>query len=738
MKKYIISLVFLLFCMESRAQMAIQAPVKRHASAVAIIIDQETYQQVEKEVLAYRDMLETKENLSAYIVSSQWQKPEEVQAVIKKIAGQNIPLEGTVLIGKIPVALIRKAQHLATAFKMDEVAYPFEESSIASDRFYDDFDLSFRFMKQDEKQPLWYYYELKENSSQIIRSDIYSARIMSHEKGVKQYQEIAAFLKKAVEARNERNPLDKLLSFAGHGYVSESLTAWVDDRSLLNEIFPKAFVKPSNNRFLNHRMENNIKFTLFSELQRPGLDLALISTHGDTDKQYINGNEVATGFRSSYENVRFSLRNTLRDGVAKGKKKEDILKDYTTKYGVPEAWFEGILGNDSLQRVDSVRLANVDIVPSEIVDLSPQTRLLLLDACYNGSFHQAGNVAGAYLFSKGNTLAVNGNSVSVLQDKWLLEHAGLLDSGVRIGNWNKLINTLESHLIGDPTYHFASGESRVDVNKLLIPGRTSAEKWAGLLKEKNPGLQSLALTMLAESHYPEMNEILLNSFLSSPYRSVRMQCLILLSRADSEQYKTALEMAMHDEYELVRRKAATWMGYSGDNRFISTLVAAAISQPNDDRVMFNLNMSLSLMDWDKISEIIKEQVGTDNHFFNKEEKLQTWLHKIKGNKAFAESYFKHVKNKEDKTEKRIQNARIYRNYYYHTFVPELVAMAEDQSEDVLFRKGLLEALGWFSISYKKSEIMAACTRIINDKTNDEAVVLEASQTLLRLQQWRLP
>lgn len=738
MKKYLRLLLFLLCVAEAHGQMVIQAPVKRHASAIAIVVDEDTYQHTKKEILAYRTMLEEKENLSAYIVTAPWKKPEEVQAAIKKIAGQNIPLEGTVLIGKIPVALIRKAQHMATAFKMDEVAYPLEESSIASDRFYDDFDLRFRFLKQDEKKPLWFYYELEDNTTQIIHSDIYSARIMSHEKGVKQYQDIATFLQKAVAARNEPNPLDNLLSFAGHGYVSESLTAWMDDRSLLRELFPQAFVKSSNHRFLNHRMENNIKFTLFSELQRPGLDLALISTHGDIDTQYINGNEIVSGFRSSYENMRFSLRNSLREGVNKGKKMEDVLKTYTTGYGIPETWGAGVLGNDSLQRVDSVRLANANIIAPEITRLSPQARLLLLDACYNGAFHHEGNVAGAYLFAAGNTLAVQGNSVSVLQDKWLLEQGGMLAGGARIGHWIKLTNTLESHLLGDPTYHFQSADNRLDLNKLLIPQRTSTDKWVQLLKDKNPAIQSLSLTMLTEAHYPEMNEILLNSFLASPSRSVRLQCLTLLSRTDSEQYKTALEMAMDDEYEMIRRKAATWIGYSGENRFIPALVRAAIRQPNDDRVMFNIDMALGIMDWEKIAEVITQEVGEDSHFFNKDEKLKTWLKTVKGNKTFAESYLKQVKNKEAKVEKRIQNARIYRNYNYHAFVPELAAMAEDKLEPWPLRKELLEALGWFSTSYKKGDIVATCNRIVLDKANEPEVIHEASKTLLRLQQWRLP
>lgn len=739
MSKFIYLIIWALTGAAAVAQVTVEQPQIRHASAIAIVIDSDTYTHTKQEVTSYRQMLENKEGLSAYVVSANWESPEQVQTVIRKLAGQTPALEGMVLIGKVPVVMVRNAQHMASAFKMDEEKFPLGESSIASDRFYDDFDLTFRFVKRDSQNPLLFYYELNESSLQIVQSEIYTSRILSHATGEKQYSEISSFLKKAVAARNESNSLDKMLAFAGSGYVSESLTAWMDDRMAYKELFPKAFTNPANNHLLNHRMQNNIKFTLFSELQRPGLDFAILSSHGDVDRQYINGSEASSGFRSNYENMKYSLRKAVRETVEDGGKPDDVMRRYTNNYGIPAAWFAGATDNDSLRHADSLRQANADIVTAEIAGVAPQAKVILLDACYNGSFHKPDNIAGSYLFnSEGHALAVHGNSVSVLQDKYLLTHTGLLDAGARIGHWHRLAGSLESNLIGDPTYHFAASPNQQDLNSLLIPGKTSTTKWLQLLKVKNPAMQSLALSSLYDVGYEEINDVLLNAFLSSPFHTVRMQCLQLLSQTGTEQYKTVLEAGLHDEYEMIRRKSASYMGHAGDERFISKLVETAISHPNDDRVLFNIDMALGVMDWEKIEAAIREQMQADQHFFNKEEKLNAWLSKIEGNKEMAHSFFDKVKDKEAKTERRIQSVKIFRNYNYHAFVGGLLTIAEDGSESAELRKAILEALGWFSTSFRKKEITEACNRMIDSEDNPGGVVAEATQTLKRLEKWKLP
>ena len=51
-------------------------------------------------------------------------------------------------------------------------------------------------------------------------------------------------------------------------------------------------------------------------------------------------------------------------------------------------------------------------------------------------------------------MATQGNTVNVLQDRWTYELVGLLSHGVRVGQYNRLIASLEGHIIGDPAFRF--------------------------------------------------------------------------------------------------------------------------------------------------------------------------------------------------------------------------------------------------------------------------------------------
>ncbi len=67
-------------------------------------------------------------------------------------------------------------------------------------------------------------------------------------------------------------------------------------------------------------------------------------------------------------------------------------------------------------------------------------------------FHENDYIAGQYIFNDGQTLVAQGNTRNVLQDRWTIEMIGLLSHGVRAGQYNKLIASLEGHLFGDPTF----------------------------------------------------------------------------------------------------------------------------------------------------------------------------------------------------------------------------------------------------------------------------------------------
>lgn len=108
-----------------------------------------TYEATRSSMLHYRDALQN-DGLATYIIRDNWTTPSQVREALADLYKSDSCLEGIVLVGDVPVAMVRNAQHMTTAFKMDEENYPFIDSSVPSDRFYDCLDLEFRYLHQDE------------------------------------------------------------------------------------------------------------------------------------------------------------------------------------------------------------------------------------------------------------------------------------------------------------------------------------------------------------------------------------------------------------------------------------------------------------------------------------------------------------------------------------------------------------------------------------------------------------
>lgn len=197
MKKITLLVLCLLPALGSRAQAVIETPAQAQPTAFAIVIDNATYRAAQSSVVRYRDAVQ-QDGLATYIVRGDWRTPDEVKADIVRVYRQAPMLEGIVLVGDIPVAMIRNAQHLTTAFKMNEETFPFPQSSVPSDRFYDDLHLKFDFIRRDSVSPHLFYYKLAEDSPQILSPTFYSARIKYPEAwGGDKYRAIADFLDKA-------------------------------------------------------------------------------------------------------------------------------------------------------------------------------------------------------------------------------------------------------------------------------------------------------------------------------------------------------------------------------------------------------------------------------------------------------------------------------------------------------------------------------------------------------------
>ena len=97
----------------------IVAPQQRpEKTSFAIVTDQVTWEKCRPEIENYRAVLE-QEQLPAYILAGQWKNPEQIKELLMRLYRES-RLEGAVFIGDIPIPMIRKAQHMTSAFKMDE------------------------------------------------------------------------------------------------------------------------------------------------------------------------------------------------------------------------------------------------------------------------------------------------------------------------------------------------------------------------------------------------------------------------------------------------------------------------------------------------------------------------------------------------------------------------------------------------------------------------------------------
>ncbi len=719
-------------------------------SRFLIVIDKGTFEAAREEVLEYKSVLES-EGLGAMILIGDWDTPEALRAEIKSIYNKKPVLEGAVFVGKIPIARIQNFQHATTAFKMDEEAFPIEEASVTSDRFYDDLDLQFEFIKKDEKNPLQFYYRLKESSPQVIMSDFYSARMTPPtDMGIDPSVLLKRYLKKVVAAHKENNPMDQLVIFNGHGYNSNCLTAWQNEQFAIKEQIPMAFKTSKGNGFYNYRQNPYMKYKLYEKMQQSGTDLFVFHEHGAPDTQYINGEypapnalEVVTPeiaedeftllgqspvqIKSPMSAMAFSLRNSYRK--YKGEKAARFKKELIEEYGFTEDFFDqNIL--DATRVSDSIAAADINIVLSDLTKVRMQSKLTIFDACYNGSFHQPGYVAGYHVFGNGNTIVAQGNTVNVLQDKWSLELIGILAEGARVGFWQKEFQYLESHMIGDPTYRFASARgNQLNINLATKSG--DSKLWESYLVSGNVNLRNLAIKELSKSNPVGFSARLLKIFKESKDYTTRMEALKRLLDIGDANMVEAIRLGMDDPYELIRRFAARFSAYSGDPVLIAPLVNTVLFSNESQRVQYTAQKSLEMFDAAAVITEIEKQVNNSN-LSDKSKAIKELTSYYKSQQKSQDKALKTILDKSAKAEDRLSAIRGLRNNNNHRQVSSLLVMLKDTSDDTGLRTNLAEALGWFNLSIYKNIITDSLKTLLSDPATAAPLKAEAQQSLKRV------
>ena len=720
MKKYLLAILAVLISVTAGA--AVKQP------GFAIVIDPASYKEAKAEVDAYAASIKA-DGLVPFIVTDDTDNPDKLRARLKKMyEAKNNPIEGAVFIGDIPVVRVTDAQHLASALKMDQRAFPRDQWAVASDRFYDDFGLQFRFIERDSINPQWYYYSLAPEGAQYLAPNIYTGRIKPMDNGTDKYEQIRHYLKKAVQAKKEANIVDNILYFSGHGYVSESVHARIDEKGELLQNFPWMHTRRQGIDYIDHKRDRYVKTRLMNELQRDNLDIAILHHHGGEELEYLNDEPDINTPMEAIDAVKDYASYVYRRHRGKGQPDDSVKIGISRNLGgIPLDW---MTEKDTPEKIkqDSINNRKLNLYVEDFEGFDPDVRLVILDACYNGSFHRPRYLSGAYIFDDGKTVAAIANSVNVLQDKWANRYIGAVGMGMRAGNLVKLNPYLESHFIGDPTFRFNSPVGNVDVNVLLAG---NPAQWKEYLDSEYPALRAMALRQLADANLID-SDALLSAYMNDNSEVVRMEAMMILSNFADENFIKCLDLAVDDSFELIQRFAVNFIGKCGNQELARALVSVGQRNNTGERIEFGVENSaavypckLLLSTLDSIfvetdymdSEVIKGYIAHALDVYADSERLT-------GTQQLCNSDSLTVKQ-------QIQKIRTLRNSNMHYLVDDLLVFLQKPHDETV-TVSLLEALGWFNKSFRRDDIAAVALAMSKDKKQSAAVRDEALKTYRRL------
>lgn len=741
----------------------------------AIIIDGESYKEAKKEVNQYAKAIEKYSRLKTYIIHENVSHPDSIRNILKNLYLQKQnPIEGAVLIGDIPIPMVRDAQHMTSAFKMNQETWERRESSVPSDRFYDDFDLEFEFLGEDDELP-YFYYSLTEKSSQYLSPEIYTGRIHPTDtysynpRGCKngeklvisKYDKLRNYLKKATEWKENMHQLNYFLFFGGHGYISDCMVAKMDEKIELYEHFPWFERQDNGISFIDHSQDDYIKFRLMNELMRDNLDMAVVHHHGNYDTEYLSNIPKSLIPEDAKKYVIDYCKSKLRSWSKRKMTKEEATKKLCERFDIPASWFDNAF-DPKVMEADSIENAKLDLHLEDFTfyDYKPNCRLVVIDACYCGAFNNEDCIANEYIFSKGKTIACVANTVNVLQDKWANKYIGLLGLGMPVGEIASTSHYLESHVIGDPTFSFtpiysnknnsnnskknSSNSSylkalekklpKIDFQKIRHTDNYSylkktLHKFAK--KEVYADVQAYIIEKLYYANQISSQE-LLNIFKSSPFAIVRLQSLLYIVNYNDENMIKLLSLASKDRNEMVQRQAVKFIGKSGNTKLIPALIALSISNNTSDRTNFNAGSALSMFPQKDLLSEFHKQFDQENIKYLDKTKVEKEIEKaiINNSNKWVE-YINLIIDKDTPIKKKLTYIRFLRNYCPHYRIPDLLTYLKecyDAKQEIL----LIEALGWRNYSYMKPTIIETMTEIINDSNYSEDVHKEALKTIRRL------
>ena len=666
----------------------IALPAREKQGLVAVVVDAATYEAIPEDIDAFVASMESVGKRGILVVD-RWAQPDSLRAELKRLYDED-GLEGAVLVGAIPIPMIRDAHHLTTAFKMNP-KQPWERSSVPSDRLYDDFDLCFDYLRQDADHPLLHYYSLRADSPQVIHCDIWTSRIKPPQiPGVTATEAIAQYLRKAVRAKAApRTPIRHVLHFAGRSYNSDAFQARIDERWALSEQFPRLGAERGTGiDFVNFNHDKVVRTRLMALLALDRYDLAILHHHGEPDEQLLSGASPASMPKELLGAAQTYFRSKIRDA----RDPEATKQRYMQEYRLPESFFAD---SPELTAADSTYYAEMNLYIPDLYGYTSNARVILLDACFNGSFNNDDYIAGYYLFNPGGTMVVKANTVNTLQDTWTNELLGLLDAGVAVGNWAKGQLTLESHLLGDASWRFADSGNQDDIDRAMTARRDDNRYWQKRLDCGSTGIEALAIQRLNQNDAISSQE-LLAIVRDNPKAVLRLEAFMALKRRADNALTEAIRLGLDDDYELLQRLAALTAAVNGDQALAPDVERLLADPAITQRVDFQLK-------------------GGKEAWFPTERTLEE---------------YRALTDPEVPLKQKRSTISAQRNACNPFCVDPMIAWFK-ACDDVQMRTDIAETLGWYRYSYRKDDILAACRNLLETE-REPAVRNELQKTLRRL------
>lgn len=697
----------------------------------AIVIDPASLSQAKAEVEAYAAAIEQAHELKVYTIVDRWGIPDSIRAELLRLHTQKQePVIGTVLIGDIPVPMIRDGQHMTSAFKMDQ-RQPRKSSSVPSDRFYDDFNLKFRFLDRDSDAN-YFYYSLMPDGAQRTYPSIYSGRIRPTDaNGTSRYDKLRAFLRKAVAAKQQPRKMQKMFFFSGHGYICDSKVARMDEKVAWLEHFPQLDDKRSRISYMDHSDHNPVKEHLMSELMRSDLDFAHLHHHGYWDTEYFNGSKQLVTVRQAKEYIIKNVRQHIVEAKQRGRDWEKMQTTLKERFDLPDSWLTNIF-DEQLAIQDSLEDAASDLHLEDfaVYGYQPNVPVVIIDACFCGSFHRENCIADEYIFQPGTTVAVVANTVNSLQDKWSDCLIGLLAEGGCVGDLPRFSTYLESHVIGDPTFRYTPADGKgLDIDHMIYENRPTT--WRKLLKSPKADLQCLAIWQLVRLGQMTSGE-LRRIYETSEQGLVRLMALVKIADFRDDNAIEVIKAATQDAFEMAQRFSLRYIHDSGDDRLIPALIAVSIENNTSDRVNFDARTAIGVFPKDKLLAEFARQFDRPEMTTLKKDTIRALI--AKTIESYAGRGTEEIEQMDTTTvAKDIRfTIRAQRNNLVHAYVPFFLDYINRPTTTVEQQVMILEALGWHPRSYQAPLIAERAMTIYKDERYDPQVRNEALKTYNRI------